>query len=84
MHLAGAFGDVLFVDRGWGIRYSSVPHEHRLRKIQLQSNVPAYTINLGQHSLRLANGYKHDVVSEAKMVQGGCQPPMFTPCLAVA
>ncbi|VDP44849.1 unnamed protein product [Heligmosomoides polygyrus] len=65
-----AFGDVRSVEREWGIRNLSAPHEHRLRKTQLQSNVPTYAIEVGQHSLRLADArcYEHDVVSEAKMM----------------
>ncbi|VDP35397.1 unnamed protein product [Heligmosomoides polygyrus] len=37
----------------------------------LQFNVPTYTIEVGQHSLRLADArcYEHDVVSGTKMVQ---------------
>ncbi|VDP39080.1 unnamed protein product [Heligmosomoides polygyrus] len=33
-------------------------------------NIPTYAIEVGQHSLRLADArcYEHDVVSEAKMV----------------
>ncbi|VDO32891.1 unnamed protein product [Heligmosomoides polygyrus] len=50
------------------------------QKIQLQSNVPTYTIEVGQHSLRLANArcYEHDVISKPKMIS--CWPLTFTSC----
>ncbi|VDO19746.1 unnamed protein product [Heligmosomoides polygyrus] len=71
--------DVRSVERQWSTRNSPVPHEHRLHTTQLQSSIPTYTIEVGQHSLRLADArcYEHDVVSEAKMVS--CRPSILTP-----
>ncbi|VDP34171.1 unnamed protein product [Heligmosomoides polygyrus] len=54
--------------------------EDSIRKIglnfELQSNVPTYTIEVGQHSLRLTDArcYEHDVVSEAQMAPSALPP----------
>ncbi|VDP01512.1 unnamed protein product [Heligmosomoides polygyrus] len=46
-------------------------NENQSSSIKLQSNVPTYTIELGQHSLRLTDArcYEHDVVGKAEMLQ---------------